>query len=65
MDDEKKEQIISAIYIAISHGNYRCASSILDDTTAQVINKTLDQAIALVEKDNQKLLCEKIRQLKI
>lgn len=67
MEEEKKKQIISAIYLAICNGNFRCAFSVFDDSTAQLVNRTLDQVIKIVEeeeKENQKQLRTRIQQLK-
>ncbi len=64
MDDQKKEQIISAIYTAISSRNYQCASTIFDDITKQMINEKLDEVIALMEQENLTELINRIRQLK-
>lgn len=65
MDDQKKEEIISAIYMAFSTGNYSCALTIFNDTTVQIINETLDEVIELIEKENLKQLSDTIRQLKL
>ena len=64
MDDIKKEQIISAIYIAIEQRKYRCALTIFDDTTMQMMNESLDKVIELAEKYSGEQLNDKIRQLK-
>ena len=65
MDDSQKEQIISAIYLAIRHKNYRCARTIFDVTLKEAINETLDQAIILVENHNaENNLKDRIQELK-
>jgi len=64
MDEIEKEQIICAIYLAISNGNYRCAHSIFDVTMKERVNETLDQTIDLITRYEHRQLIEKIRQLK-
>lgn len=64
MDEVQKEQIISAIYIAICNRNYRCARSIFDVTMMEKINERLDKVIELVETQERIQLTEKIQQLK-
>lgn len=64
MDEIKKEQFISAIYLAISNRNYRCANTIFDVAMQEKINNTLDQVIDLVERHDRNRLTEKIRELK-
>jgi hypothetical protein len=64
MDEIKKEQIISAIYLAISNGNYRCAHTIFDAITMAMVDDRLDQVIELIERYEYQQLIEKIRQLK-
>lgn len=64
MDEQKKEQVISAIYIAIYNGNYRCAQDIFDDVLIENINEKLDKVIELIEKYGCQQLTEKIRELK-
>jgi hypothetical protein len=65
MDEIRKEQILSAIYLAISNGNYRCAQTIFDMTTMKMINDTLEQTIELIERYEYQQLIEKVRQLKV
>ena len=64
MDEIKKEQIISAIYIAVSTQNYRCAQTIFDVTMMERINETLDKAIELTKGYGHKQLAERIQRLK-
>ncbi len=64
MDDIQKVQIISAIYIAVSTRNYRCAKVILDDACSSRINEVLEVIINLSEEYEYPQLIEKIKELK-
>ncbi|MCG8379168.1 MAG: hypothetical protein MI865_06815 [Proteobacteria bacterium] len=64
MDDIQKGRMVSAIYVAVSAKNYRCAKTILDDACSSRINEVLEVIINLSEEYEYPQLIEKIKELK-
>ena len=64
MDEEQREQIVCAIYMAIFIGNYKCANTILDEVLLQVTGKVLDQVIEIIENDGSSTLVNKVIELR-
>ncbi len=64
MEEAKKVQIISAIYLAINNCNYRCACTIFDEITMKIVNDTQDEVLELVECYKFTQLTDSIKALK-